>query len=196
LYASSREEISWARNDVPINAVVNGNVASLNNVAAMNRKLLYRSLFRYLNRFIVVPAFKMGLGRIFSNPLTGQVMVLKFRGRRTGKVYYTPVSFAAIDGKIYCYQGKRLKGQWYLNLVANPEVEVLLPYGQLIGLAEEVTDSREREIAMGQILRSSGLGGFIYGFNPFAASEELIEEKTRDIPVVRITPMRGNKGKG
>jgi hypothetical protein len=172
---------------VPINAVVNGNIAVMNNVAAMNRKLLYRSLFRYLNRFIVVPAFKVGLGRFFSNPLTGQVMVLKFRGRRTGKVYYTPVSFAAIDGKIYCYQGKRLKGQWYLSLIANPEVEVLLPDGHLLGFAEEVMDSRGREIALGHILRSSGLGGFIYGFNPFAASDKLIQEKTRDIPVMRIT---------
>jgi hypothetical protein len=164
-----------------INAAVNGNVA------AMNRKLLYRALFRYFNRFIVVPAFKAGLGKFFSNPLTGQVMVLKFRGRRTGKVYHTPVSYASINGKIYCYQGKRLKGQWYLSLMANPEVEIILPDGHLFGFAEEVKDSREREIAMGQILRSSGLGGFIYGFNPFAASDKLIQEKTRDIQVMRIT---------
>lgn len=160
---------------MPINVVMNG-------------KNFSRTLFRYLNRFIVVPAFKMGLGRFISNPLTGQVMVLKFRGRRTGKVYYTPVSYASIDGKIYCYQGKRLKGQWYLSLMANPEVEIFLPHSHLSGSAEEVTDSREREIAMRQILKSSGLGSFIYGFNPITASDKLIQEKTRDIPIVRITP--------
>jgi deazaflavin-dependent oxidoreductase (nitroreductase family) len=154
----------------------------------MNGKKLSRALFRYLNRLVVVPAFKMGLGRIFSNPLTGQVMVLKFRGRRTGKVYYAPVSYASIDGKIYCYQGKRLKGQWYLSLVANPKVEILLPHSHLSGSAKEVTDSREREEAMRQILKSSGLGSFIYGFNPSTASDKLIQERTRDIPVVRITP--------
>ena len=96
-------------------------------------------------------------------------------------------------GILYCYQGKRLKGQWYLSLIANPEVEVLLPDGHLLGFAEEVTDSRGREIAMGQILRSSGIGSSIYGFNPFTASDELIQEKTRDIPVIKITPIRGNK---
>lgn len=90
----------------------------------MNSRIVSRALFRFVNRFIVVPAFRMGLGRLISNPLTGQIMVLKFRGRRTGKIYYTPVSYAAIDGKIYCYQGKRLKGQWYLGLMANPEVEI------------------------------------------------------------------------
>ncbi len=153
----------------------------------MNGKNLSRALFRYLNRLVVVPAFKVGLGRLFSNPLIGQVMVLKFRGRRTGKIYYTPVSYAVIDGKIYCYQGKRLKGQWYLSLMANPEVEILLTDGHLSGSAEEVTDSREREEAMRQILKSSGLGSFIYGFNPFATSDRLIQEKTRDIPVMRIT---------
>ncbi len=153
----------------------------------MNSRFFSRALFRYFNRFIVVPAFRMGLGGLISNPLVGQVMVLKFRGKRTGKIYYTPVSYA-IDGKIYCYQGKRLKGQWYLSLMANPEVEILLPDRHMLGFAEEVIDSREREAAMRQILKSSGLGSFVYGFNPNTASDELIQEKTRGIPVVRITP--------
>lgn len=154
----------------------------------MNSRFFSRALFRYVNQLIVVPAFKMGLGRLISNPLVGQVMVLKFRGKRTGRIYYTPVSYAVIDGKIYCYQGKRLKGQWYQSLMANPEVEILLPDRHILGFAEEVTDSREREAAMRQILKSSGLGSFVYGFNPNTASDELIQEKTRGIPVVRITP--------
>lgn len=156
----------------------------------MNSRILSRALFRYLNRFIVVPAFRIGLGKLISNPLVGQVMVLKFRGKRTGKIYYTPVSYAVIDGNIYCYQGKRLKGQWYLSLMANPEVEILLPGGHVQGFAEEVIDSRERETAMRQILKSSGLGSVVYGFNPNTASDELIREKTRGIPVVRITPYK------
>ena len=154
----------------------------------MNSRFFSRALFRYVNQLIVVPAFKMGLGRLISNPLVGQVMVLKFRGKRTGRIYYTPVSYAVIDGKIYCYQGKRLKGQWYQSLMANPEVEILLPDRHILGFAEEVTDSRERQAAIRQILKSSGLGSFVYGFNPNTASDELIQEKTRGIPVVRITP--------
>lgn len=154
----------------------------------MNARFFSRALFRYVNQLIVVPAFKMGLGRLISNPLVGQVMVIKFRGKRTGKIYYTPVSYAVIDGKVYCYQGKRLKGQWYLSLMANPEVEILLPDGHMLGFAEEVIDSREREAAMRQILKSSGLGSFVYGFNPNTASGRLIQEKTKGIPVVRITP--------
>lgn len=91
------------------------------------------------------------------------------------------------------YQGKRLKGQWYLSLMANPEVEILLPDGHMLGSAKEVIDSREREAAMRQILKSSGLGSFVYGFNPNTASGRLIREKTRGIPIVRITPCERNK---
>ncbi len=159
----------------------------------MNSRILSRALFRYANRFIVVPVFKLGFGRLISNPLVGQIMVLKFKGKWTGKIYYTPVSYAVIDGKIYCYQGKRFRGQWYLSLMANPDVEILLPGGHMLGLAEEVKDSREREAAMRQILKSSGLGSFVYGFNPNTASDKLIREKTRGIPVVRITPCERNK---
>lgn len=74
--------------------------------------------------------------------------------------------------------------------MANPEVEILLPDGHVQGLAEEVTDSREHGTAMRQILKSSGLGSVVYGFNPNTASDELVREITRGIPVVRITPYK------
>ncbi len=85
-----------------------------------------------------------------------------------------------------------MKGQWYLNIQTNPKVEAILPSGQLIGYAEVVADPIEAANAMRQILKSSGLGGFVYGFNPFAVSDELILERTRGIPVVRITPTKNN----
>jgi len=156
----------------------------------MDEKSLSRAIFRRFNEFIVVPAFKMGLGRIISNPLTGHVMVLKVVGRKTGKIHYTPVNYALLGGKFYCYQGTRLKGQWYLNLMINPKVEMLLHNGRLSGLAEEVRDPLEKADAMRQILKSGGIAGFVYGFNPGTATNKLILEKTGDIPVVRITPIR------
>ena len=90
----------------------------------MDEKSLSRSLFRHINRLIIVPAFKMGFGKILSNPLTGRIMVLKIKGKKMDRTYYAPVSHAVFDGMIYCYQRKRFKGQWYLNLMADPKVEV------------------------------------------------------------------------
>jgi deazaflavin-dependent oxidoreductase (nitroreductase family) len=157
----------------------------------MNEKSLSRAFFKFLNRFIVVPAFERGLGRTISNPISGHVLVLKNAGRKTGKIYYTPVNYASIGGRIYCYQGSRLKGQWYLNLKANPRTEVLMHNGRFAGCANEVTDPQERVNAMRQILKDSGIGSLVYGFNPYTASDSIIQEKTRGIPVVRITLSHG-----
>ena len=114
-------------------------------------------------------------------------MVLGIAGRKTGMIRYTPVSYARIGPKIYCYQGKEMKGQWYLNLLANPEVEVLLPSGLFSGRGEAVSDTAEKLQAMRQILKGSGLNSSMYGFDPEAATDEVVREKTKDIPVVRIT---------
>jgi len=153
----------------------------------MDKRSVLRAFFRLANRFIVVPAFQRGLGRIISNSLTGDIMVLGIEGRKTGKIRYTPVSYARIGEKIYCYQGKEMKGQWYLNLLANPKVEVLLPSGRFSGHGEEVSDTAEKLQAMRQILKGSGLNSSMYGFDPVAATDEVAREKIRDMPVIRIT---------
>jgi len=153
----------------------------------MDRRSVLRAFFRLVNRFIVVPAFQRGLGRIISNSITGDIMVLGIAGRKTGKIRYTPVSYARIGPRIYCYQGKEMKGQWYLNLVANPDIEVLLPKGCFSGHGEEVRDTAEKVQAMRQILLGSGLNSSMYGFDPVTAGDEVVRETTRDISVVRIT---------
>lgn len=116
-------------------------------------------------------------------------MVLKTIGRKTGKVRYTPVSYALIDENIYCYQGRHLKGKWYLNILANPQVEVFLPDRLLIGYAQEVRDPKEAALAIRQILKGSGLGSFLYGFNPFTATDDVLSKKIQGIPVIRIKPL-------
>jgi hypothetical protein len=96
------------------------------------------------------------------------------------------VYHALIGESIYCYQGKHLKGQWYLNVLANPDVEVLLPSGTLKGIAEEVSDPKEAAYAIRQILKSSGVWAFLYGFNPFTIEDAVLEKKVQKMPVIRI----------
>ena len=153
---------------------------------AMDKRSNLRLFFRFVNRFIVVPAFQIGLGRAISNPLTGQIMVLGIAGRKTGKIRYTPLSYARMGESIYCYQGRETKGRWYLNLLANPKVEVLLPAGRFSGRGEEVFDNAEKLQAMRLLLKGSGLGRSMYGFDPETAADEVVIEKTRDMPVMRI----------
>ena len=44
-----------------------------------------RRFFRFLNKFFMVPMFRLGFGPFFGNPLSGYIMVLKIVGRKTGK---------------------------------------------------------------------------------------------------------------
>lgn len=113
-------------------------------------------------------------------------MVLGIRGRKTGKMRYAPVSYARMGENVYCYQGRETKGQWYLNILASPRVEVLLPEGRFSGICEEVYDSQEKLKAIREILLNSGLNRSMYGFEPKTATDETVLEKTKDMPVIRI----------
>lgn len=149
---------------------------------------VYRLFFRLLNSFFVLPAFRIGLGRIVSNPVTGRVMVLVLKGRKTGRTRYTPVGYAIVNGRIYCYRGERSQGTWYLNLLAEPHIEVMLPDRRIRGRAEEVVDDDEKFTALREILKNGGLSGFVYGFNPWRVEEDLLRERLRGVRVIRINP--------
>jgi hypothetical protein len=153
----------------------------------LSRKGILRAFFRIVNRLIIVPAFQVGLGGIISNPITGNIMVLGITGRKTGVIRYTPVSYARRWNMIYCYRGREMQGQWYLNLLANPRLEIILPDGRFSGLGEEVMDSRERVEAMRLLMQGSGLSSSLNGFDPSKASDEVVAKKIQGIAVIRIT---------
>jgi deazaflavin-dependent oxidoreductase (nitroreductase family) len=154
----------------------------------MTQSLLIRRLFSYFNRFFMVPMFRLGLGPYIGNPFSGYVMVLKTIGRKTGKVRYAPVNYTIQNGSIYCLSGFGQVSHWYRNLRAQPQVEIILPGGTIIGEVEEVTDAEESLRAMRQILRSAGFAGFFEGFNPFTVSDEVLRAKLGGLPVIRIRP--------
>jgi len=151
----------------------------------MNYRRFLRAFFRVINRFLIVPAYKNGLGKVVAM-FAGDIMVLGIIGRKTGKIRYTPVSYARLNEKLYCYQGRETKGQWYLNLLADPHVTVLLPEGTFSGHGKEVSDAAERLMAMRAILKGSGLNSNIYGFDPRTAPDDVVQKKTEDIHVIRI----------
>jgi deazaflavin-dependent oxidoreductase (nitroreductase family) len=153
----------------------------------MENPLLHR-VFRQLNRFFMVPAFRLGFGPFMGSPFTGYIMVLKTIGRKTGAVRYTPLNYAIMNGSVYCLPGWGPTAEWYRNLRARPSIEVLLPSGALAGVAEDVTDPEESLRAVRQVLKNGGFAGFFLGFNPFTVPDEVLRERTSSLPVVRIRP--------
>ncbi len=147
-----------------------------------------RQLFWFLNKFFMVPIFRLGIGPFFGNPLWGYMMVLKTTGRKSGKTRWSPVNYAIQNGNVYCMAGWGHIADWYRNLVASPKIEVILPGRAIAGVAEEVNEPTERIAMLRKVLIAGGFAGFLLGVNPFTATDDKLAEKTVGIPLIRIRP--------
>ena len=154
----------------------------------MNSSL--RRIFRLLNKFFMVPVFRIGLGAFVGNPITGYIMVLKTIGRKSGLVRYAPVNYAILDGNIYCLSGFGKLAHWYQNLQINPEIDMILPSATLSGKAVTVMDEDEWFRTTRQILKNGGFAGFLAGYNAWTISDQDLREKSSEMVVIRITPNR------
>jgi len=153
-----------------------------------------RQIFKLLNKFFMVPMFRLGFGPIMGNPFTGYMMVLKTIGRKTGKVRHVPVNYTIHKGNIYCISGFRKKADWYRNLIATPEIELIMPGGNLYARMEEISEPEERRIVTRQILINAGFAGYFEGYNPRNISDEELQSKTADMPVLRFQPLGVGNG--
>ena len=57
-----------------------------------NSRPLLRAVINRINRYCMVPAFRLGLAPILGTPLGGYIMVLKTRGRKSGRLRYAPLN--------------------------------------------------------------------------------------------------------
>jgi deazaflavin-dependent oxidoreductase (nitroreductase family) len=155
---------------------------------------LLRRIFWVLNKFFMVPMFRLGCGPFLGSPFGGYILVLKTIGRRSGKVRFSPLNFAIHKGNVYCVSGGRKTSDWYKNLRTNPEVEMILPGGTVYARAEEVLDPDERRLMIRQVLKNAGFAGFFEGYNPWRISDEELEQKIADLPVLRFHPLGVGSG--
>ena len=154
-----------------------------------------RRVFRLLNRFFMVPIFRLGMGPFVGNPITGYIMVLKTVGRKTGKTRYTPVNYALKNGYVYCMVGFGKMAHWYKNLKANPHLEVILPSRPIYGLMEEVSDPDEALDAARQIFKNAGFATIFEGYLPFREiPDEKIKALLKRVRILRIRPVGVGSG--
>lgn len=150
---------------------------------------LMRRIFWVLNKVFMVPCARLGLLPLMGSPLSGWVMLLTTRGRKTGSRRRTPLNYALLDGNVYCVAGFGTSSHWYLNIQANARVETLLPSGPLAGRAEVVVDHAERLRAARQVLKNSGFAALVFeGINAFRVSDAELHERMGNYPVIRIQP--------
>jgi deazaflavin-dependent oxidoreductase (nitroreductase family) len=143
--------------------------------------------FNGMNKYVSVPALKMGLGRYMSTPLTGYLMILRTRGRRSGQMRDAPLGYVVLGDAVYCMAGFGSRTHWFQNILADPRVEVLLPGRSFSGIAEEVTDREERRRVLPPLIKSMGFvaSGFGLG-NPYRQTPEETERRCAAFPLVRV----------
>ncbi|WP_054520138.1 nitroreductase family deazaflavin-dependent oxidoreductase [Thermanaerothrix daxensis] len=162
------------------------------------RPLLARLLHR-LNTLIVL-LWRLGLGPWFNfwPALSGRILILIHSGRKSGKRYLTPLNYALLNGEIYCVTGFGPTSDWYRNLLANPQVELWLPDGWWVGLAEEILEPALREEAIRAVLASGGLMARLFGA-PSPQDETALSSRTAHYRVIRlrrVAPRTGANGPG
>jgi deazaflavin-dependent oxidoreductase (nitroreductase family) len=113
------------------------------NQAAMRRRAR-------IMRAVNVPMRAM-LSLPFATPLSGNLMLISYTGRKTGKAYRQPVSYAR-DGDMLLTPGG---GRWTLNLGGGRPARVRLRGRDLPARAELVTDPAEAERLLGVITREN-----------------------------------------
>lgn len=139
-----------------------------------------------VNRYAAVPLLRAGLGPLFANPLTGSLMVLRTRGRRSGLRRDAPLGYVILDGCVYFCAGFGRPTQWLRNIEADPRVELLLPAGAVAGTAEDVTDPAEWARAMRALLGSMGIIGRATVGDVRRASDEGLIALAGGLPLVRV----------
>ena len=143
--------------------------------------------FTAVNKYVSVPALKMGLGRYMSNPLTGYLMILRTRGRKSGEMRDAPLGYTIVGEHVYCVAGFGRRTHWFQNVLADPHVEVILPGRAFSGMAEEVTGPAERRRVLAPLLRSMGaVAGMVGMGNPWRDSPDEIASKCDGMPLVRV----------
>ncbi len=156
----------------------------------------FRQGFRHLNRFMVL-MFRLGLG-CWLRPcprITGSILVLVHKGRRTGRHHRTGLNFATVDGDLVVLAGFGSISDWYRNVMADPSVEVWLPDGWWAGTAEDVSDHPDRLSLLRSVLQASGFAAYLFGVTP-AISDDHLQQISEKYRLVRIRTTEARTGPG
>ncbi len=143
--------------------------------------------FRVVNR-VSGPAIKRGFGPLLGTPISGQILVLRTIGRRSGQVREAPVGYALVDGRVVVMAGYGRRTHWFGNAIAHPDVEIALPGAVLAGRAAEITDKDRRRTAFRILYDALGMVGRTVLPEAASASDEGIDELAEALPILEITP--------
>ena len=149
--------------------------------------------FLLLNGGFMAPLIRSGFGWLLGSPLGGWYLLLRTRGRRSGRLREAPLGYVIRDGAVYCVAGYGRSTPWYLNLVADPSVEVILPTRRFRGRAEPVTDPAEWLGAYRALIDSFGWIGRSVAGDIRKLDDATLLARHGVLPVIRIVTAPGER---
>jgi hypothetical protein len=94
---------------------------------------------------ILNPVMKMILKSSVHKVVSDGILIITFKGIKTGKEYSTPISYFMENGTIYCFT----HAQWWRNLADGAEVKVRLKGQDTVGFAQaEAEDIAQKASVM------------------------------------------------
>jgi deazaflavin-dependent oxidoreductase (nitroreductase family) len=146
-----------------------------------------RRVFHAMNHFMVF-LWKIGLGKLLNSwpAVGGRMLVIRHRGRKSGKEYLTPVNYAIVDNEIYCTAGFGSGTDWYRNIMANPDIQLWLPQGKRRARACDVSDSPCRVKLLREITIASGLAGPLLGIDQSKLTDEQLASIAKDYRIIHF----------
>ncbi len=146
-----------------------------------------RDTFRGLNRFMVI-LWRLGFGPMFGwFPSTaGRILVLHHVGRRTGRLFQSPVNFAIVDDTWFCVAAFGNRTDWYRNLMQRPRVEVWAPDGRWTVDVEDVSDRADRTDLIREVLLASGFAAPAFGIDPRSLTDAELEAASADYRLLAL----------
>jgi len=103
------------------------------------RTSLVFGLYNRIVNPVVRPVLRSPLHRL----LSGGLMLLTYRGSRTGRSYTIPVQYAREGNTVIAYPGRAAGKTWWRNLAGGADVTLRIKGRDLRGHAVAVTNDRE-----------------------------------------------------
>jgi deazaflavin-dependent oxidoreductase (nitroreductase family) len=98
------------------------------------------------------PIISLLLRTPFHGLISKGVLLLEFKGRKSGKTYRVPVSFARLeDGSLLVITFKRRK--WWYNFVGGEQVHVWMRGRKRAARAEAITETQALQAALVEYLK-------------------------------------------
>ena len=147
-----------------------------------------RKAFLVLNRWIAAPLIRAGGGPLLTTPVAGSILLLRTTGRKSGLVREAPLGYTVLDGRVVVVAGYGRTAHWFLNAMADPAVEMMLPGARIAGQAEEITDPDERRAAFRTLIQSMGVVGRLTLGDVSGKGDDEVDLLAQAFPILAITP--------